>query len=96
MQQQMQNMHLGGLNSSMQFGGMRSCSSMPQMSQPQGGAAFGGYMQQSTAGGLLSAPAHISLASSQPSLTGLNPNMGSWNAAQGHGGGQTLSHQLWK
>ena len=96
MQQQMQNMHLGGVNSNLQFGGLRTCSSMPQMSHQQVGAAFGGQMQQGTAvGGLLSAPAYGGLTSSQPSLTGLDSNLGSWNTSQANSG-QTLSNQLWK
>jgi len=96
MQQQMHHMHLGGVNSSMPFGGLRSCSSMPQMSQQQGGSAFGGQVQHGAqAGGLLSAPAHNAMASSQPSLTGLDSNFGSWSSSQGNSG-QTLSNQLWK
>ena len=92
----MHNLHLGGVNSGMQFGGLRSCSSMPQMSQQQGSAAFGGQMQQGApAGGLLAAPAHNPMASSQPSLTGLDSNFGSWTSSQANSG-QTLSNQLWK
>ncbi|XP_078486970.1 zinc finger protein ArfGAP-2 isoform X2 [Ciona intestinalis] len=59
--------------------GMRSHSSMPQMHG---------------AGGFTQYPPNP-LTSSQPSLMGLDPTMGSW----GNGGipmGQTLSNQLWK
>ena len=82
-------MQLGG--AAVNYGGMRSCNSMPQMSLQNGGVVYGGQMQ---AGNLLAAPGHNALTTSQPTLSGLD-TFGSWNQSQVNSG-QTLSNQLWK
>uniref|UniRef100_H2Y5U6 Arf-GAP domain-containing protein n=1 Tax=Ciona savignyi TaxID=51511 RepID=H2Y5U6_CIOSA len=65
--------------------GLRSHNSMPQMSSPQPGFNPGAFPMNP----------HNPLATSQPTLVGLDPTLGQW----GNGGipmGQTLSNQLWK
>ena len=90
----MQNMQLSKPGQGLTYGGMRSCNSMPQMSQPQGGAFWGNQMQP-TNNEMLSASAQNHLRNSQPALAGLG-SLGSWNNTQSNTSGQTLSTQLWK
>ncbi|CAK8691668.1 unnamed protein product [Clavelina lepadiformis] len=93
MQQQMQNMQLGGaVSNNLQppSGGMRSYSSMPQMAAQQQ-AAFGAQFNMNAGTQCV----QNGLASSQPSLVGLDAGIGGWGTAQ-MSNGQTLSTQLWK
>nr|CAB3222749.1 ArfGAP-2 zinc finger protein [Phallusia mammillata] len=93
MQQHMQNLQLGGASNPLPnpSTGMRSYGSMPQMSAQQTmPAAYGNQLNPGTL-------THNGLASSQPSLVGLDQNFGNWGAASGgYNAGQTLSTQLWK
>ena len=86
----MHNLHLGGVAKNVPFGGLRSCNSMPQMSQQQVGPVYAAHTQQVGTRNMVNNPPP--LASSQPS--GLD-TLGSWIKEQSNGG-ETLSNQLWK